>query len=159
MASHPALHNGKVYRLLAQDDNPEHGLFAKDYYMNERSTVTAAYHVAWGSTNNRRDSKYISACLNYNDALRFSQRNQFLNGHIVSIDTDQLNVLHVYDPNVRLQLNAEQNEENPKTISNFDSFANERKEVLIVGPIPANCVTIITNRQDLPNRHGNVPRH
>ncbi|XP_063417406.1 uncharacterized protein LOC134699937 [Mytilus trossulus] len=150
-----SLQDGKVYRLLAQDDNIEYGLSAKDV----QSTITAAYHVAWGSSNRGRDSKYISACRNYNDALRLAQRNQFLNGHIVSIDTDQLNVLHVYDPNVRLQLNAEQNEANPETMSNFDSFANERNEVLIVGPVPANCVTIITRKQDLPNRHGNVPHH
>lgn len=113
-----ALHYGRVYRLLAQDDNPEYGLSAKD----DQSTITAAYHVAWGGSNNRRDSKYISACLNYNDALRFSQRNQFLNGHIVSIDTDQLNVLHVYDPNVRLQLNAEQNEDKPGNYFEFRLF-------------------------------------
>ncbi|XP_063417448.1 uncharacterized protein LOC134699975 [Mytilus trossulus] len=159
MASNPALQNGKVYRLLAQDDKPEDGLFAKDYYMTERSTVTAAYHVAYGSSNNRRDSKYISACLNYNDALRLSKKNPFYNGHIVSIDIDQLNVLHVYDLNVRQQLNAEQKEENPVTINRFASHAMDRNEVLIVGPVPANCVTIITKRQDLPNRHGNVPRH
>ncbi|CAC5393424.1 unnamed protein product [Mytilus coruscus] len=154
-----ALQDGRVYILLAQDDNPEYGLSAKDYYMKERSSITAAYHVAWGSSNRRQDSKYISACLNYNDALKFSQRNQFFNGQIVSIDTDQLNVLHVYDPTVRQQLNAEQNVKDQETISKFDSFATERNEVLIVGPVPANCLTIITRKQDLPNRNGDAPRH
>ncbi|CAG2245951.1 unnamed protein product [Mytilus edulis] len=39
-----SLQDGKVYRLLAQDDNIEYGLPAKDI----QSTITAAYHVAWG---------------------------------------------------------------------------------------------------------------
>ncbi|CAG2245956.1 unnamed protein product [Mytilus edulis] len=127
--------DGKVYRLLRPDENAECGIFAK----NKLSAVSAVYHVAWGSTHEN------------------FRENQCLNGDIVSIDVDtaQVDLVHVYDEGVRTRLISQELIVNPKTdpvtIFRFNTFAEANNEVLLVGDVPASCVTVITNKQCLPN--------
>lgn len=96
--------NGKVYRLLRPDEYAEYVIFAK----SQNSVVSAAFHVAWGSSKHKKNSKYISTCLNRNDALSISLKNYYKNGDIVSINVGdaQVSVLHVWKADVRTQLNA-----------------------------------------------------
>ncbi|CAC5422586.1 unnamed protein product [Mytilus coruscus] len=131
--------NGKVYRLLRPDENPQFGLYAK----NVNSIVTAAYHVAWGSHYYKKmDSKYISTCLTYDNARLIEKNNNQANGPIVSIDVTRAPVImyHVWNAIVRQQL-VEKGDDAP-TVSNFKKFAEANNEVLLVGTVPPNCVTI-----------------
>lgn len=146
--------DGKVYRLLRPDERAQFGISAKSKF----SDVTAAYHVALGSSIDRKDSKYISTCLNFNDALLISTKNRFLNGDIVSINVDNapLTVIHVWNAEVRKQINIEQQVTDTDIKNKFETFAEYFNEVILVGDVPANCMQIETYKQFLPNFFGNI---
>lgn len=146
--------DGKVYRLLRPTECAQFVISAKSKFSN----VTAAYHVAWGSSASKIDSKYISACWNFSDALEISTKNRFLNGDIVSINVDNapVTVIHVWHAEVRKQLNLEQQVTDPDTINKFKTFAEYNNEVLLVGDVPANCMKIEINKQSLPNFFGKI---
>lgn len=146
--------DGKVYRLLRPNECVKDGISAK----SKGSNVTAAYHVAWGSTIKKLDSKYISTFRQLDDAISMSSKNQWLNGDIVSIDVDKapVTVVHVWDAYVRRQLILEQYVTDPQTIYNFNKFAEYNNEVLLVGDVPADCIEIEIDKQSLPNCVGNI---
>lgn len=146
--------DGKVYRLLRPDEHAENGISAK----SKLSMVSAADHVAWGSSIYKQDSKYISVCRTFGDALALSLGNKCLNGDIVSIDVDRapVIVIHVYDENVRNELIVQENVVNLVTIWNFHTYAGAKNELLLVGDVPPDCVKIERRKQFLPNLYGNI---
>lgn len=152
--------SGKVYRLLHPKENPDHGIFAKDI----KSELPAVFHVVWGSSEQAEGSKYISTCLNLNDVEKLAKGNICLNGDIVSINVDKApvtEIIHVWDANVRTHLLEENNIEldfGPEFISKFHNFANSYNEVLLVGNIPKDCVTLEKRKQDIPNKHDRLAK-
>ncbi|CAC5374939.1 unnamed protein product [Mytilus coruscus] len=138
-----------VYRVLRLDEIPEIGIFARDPV----STVGAAYHVAWGSSLNKKKSKYISTSLFLENAQRFAEinkKNTGQNCQIVRIalhnwkkEQDIFNLrekIDVWDIKVRNQIILVENPDYD-TQNNFHKFAKAFNEVLLVGYVPPKYIT------------------
>lgn len=144
-------HIDYVYRLLRPNESEQSDITAKDPLSN----VGAADHVAWGSHwKNKKDSRFISTCLNLSDAEHILEVNNKESGHIVEIDlrdwqteNNITDVICVFDSQVRQNII---NSENPDWITStrFHTFAKANKEVLLVGNVPPDRIKIVVYNHD-----------
>lgn len=123
-----------LYRVLRPDENPAEGLKPKSSY----SLTSLAEHVAFGS---RISSKYISTSSDKQTALRFARMGMQRRGgrkRIVTLDVEKLKnvpgieIIDLTNP-LYLLIHCGSN-------SRAIRYANDWKEVLLVGTIPTECI-------------------
>lgn len=127
-----------LYRVLRPDEDHTKGLNAAF----PESSLSVCDHVAYGS---RRKSKYISTCADLSKAMNFArlgmQRRGVSKKTIVTIDVDKLRsvpgvqIIDLTDP-FTLMIHCGTN-------SRAISFAQDWNEVIVVGAIPAHCITSV----------------
>lgn len=142
-----------VYRVLRPKELEKADITAKDPF----SDIGVAYHVAWGSNKGMmKDSRFISTCLNLDDAEHIAGINNKDSGHIVEInlrnwktENNITDVICVFDSQVRQNII---NSEKPDGLTEyrFHQFANAHNEVLLVGNVPSDKIKIVVyNIEDI----------
>ena len=117
---------------MRPEEDPEEGLTAKDPTAN----ISIEDHVLHGSKFNA-DSQYISCCETLSAARLFASKSRNMT-RIVKIEIDK-NTPGIIDIIPLSDFEIEWTDYKGR------NFANKFQEVLVVGHIPKECVTLLSN--------------
>lgn len=135
----------KLYRLLSDDDIIKYGLVAKN---PDDRQLSVAEHVAYGSRDGK--SRYISTSSSLDAVQHFrymktQERCKFGNGRtdIAEIDVATLPMeVKIIDLRTSIDREIHELQHGMAIKERFHKFADAHSEVLLVGRVPPECLTI-----------------